>query len=64
VESLLQIDGRKGRAIDLRYFGGLSIEEIASILEISVATVRRELRMGEAWLRREITSSNQKAPSI
>jgi RNA polymerase sigma factor (TIGR02999 family) len=64
MESLLRIDERKGRAIDLRYFGGLSIEEIASILDISVATVRRELRMGEAWLRREMTSSSQKAPAI
>ena len=60
MESLLQIDERKGRTIDLRYFGGLGIEEIASILEISVATVRRELRMGEAWLRREMTSSNER----
>jgi len=64
MESLLRMDERKGRTIDLRYFAGLSIEEIASILEISVATVRRELRMGEAWLRREMTSSNQKAPAI
>jgi RNA polymerase sigma factor (TIGR02999 family) len=64
MESLLRIDERKGRAIDLRYFGGLSIEEMASILDISVATVRRELRMGEAWLRREMTSASQKAPAI
>jgi RNA polymerase sigma-70 factor (ECF subfamily) len=57
MESLLRLDPRKGRAIDLRYFGGLGIEEIGSVLDISVATVRRELRMGEAWLRREMTSS-------
>jgi len=62
VESLHRIDERKGRAIDLRYFGGISMEEIASILDISVATVRRELRIGEAWLRREMTSTDEKAP--
>ena len=56
MESLLRIDERKGRAVDLRYFGGLGIEDIASVLETSPATVRRDLRMGEAWLRREMTS--------
>ena len=54
LEQLVKVDERKSRAIELRYFGGLSIEEIASVLDISVATVRRDLRMGEAWLRREI----------
>jgi RNA polymerase sigma factor (TIGR02999 family) len=54
LETLANVDQRKSRAIELRYFGGLSIEEIASVLDISVATVRRDLRMGEAWLRREI----------
>jgi RNA polymerase sigma factor (TIGR02999 family) len=54
LEALVKVDERKSRAIELRYFGGLSIEEIASVLDISVATVRRDLRMGEAWLRREI----------
>lgn len=54
LEGLVRVDPRKSRAIELRYFGGLAIEEIASVLDISVATVRRDLRMGEAWLRREI----------
>jgi RNA polymerase sigma factor (TIGR02999 family) len=54
LDGLGKLDQRKGRAVELRYFGGLSIEEIASVLDISVATVRRDLRMGEAWLRREI----------
>jgi RNA polymerase sigma-70 factor (ECF subfamily) len=64
MESLLQIDPRKGRTIDLRYFGGLAIDEIASALDTSAATVRRDLRMGEAWLRREMTSSNQSHATI
>ena len=63
LESLLRLDERKGRTIDLRYFGGLAIEEIASALDTSAATVRRDLRMGEAWLRREMTSSNEIAPT-
>jgi RNA polymerase sigma factor (TIGR02999 family) len=54
LEGLVKIDERKGRAVELRYFGGLSIDEIGSALGVSAATVRRDLRMGEAWLRREI----------
>ena len=57
METLQRMDPRKGRAIDLRYFGGLEIDEIASVLDTSAATVRRDLRLGEAWLRREMTSS-------
>ncbi len=36
--------------MELRYFGGLSLEEIAQTLEVSSATVRRDLRLAEAWL--------------
>jgi len=54
LDGLAQIDPRKSRAIELRYFGGLAIDEIAALLDTSPATVRRDLRMGEAWLRREI----------
>jgi RNA polymerase sigma factor (TIGR02999 family) len=61
LDALGRVDERKSRAIELRYFGGLSIEEIASVLEISVATVRRDLRMGEAWLRREIGVAPEEA---
>jgi RNA polymerase sigma-70 factor (ECF subfamily) len=38
----------------MRYFGGLSMEEIAQALEVSEVTVRRDLRMAEAWLRTEM----------
>ena len=58
LESLVRVDPRKSRAIELRYFGGLSIEEIGTVLDISVATVRRDMRMGEAWLRREIGAAS------
>jgi len=40
--------------VELRYFGGLSMDEIAQTLDISTVTVRRDLRMAEAWLHREM----------
>ena len=49
-----KIDPRKCKAVELRYFGGLSMEEIAHTLEVSEITVRRDLRMAEAWLRQEM----------
>ena len=52
---LEKIDPRKCKAVELRYFGGLSMEEIARTLEVSEITVRRDLRMAEAWLRQEMT---------
>lgn len=52
--ALENIDARKSRAIELRYFGGLSMEEVAQALNVSVVTVRRDLRMAEAWLQREM----------
>ena len=52
---LEKIDPRKCKAVELRYFGGLSMEEIAHTLEVSEITVRRDLRMAEAWLRQEMT---------
>jgi|SRR5215469_1287963 len=52
--ALEKLDQRKCRAIELRYFGGLSMEEIAQTLDISPATLRRDLRMAEAWLQHEM----------
>lgn len=51
---LATFDQRKVQVIELRFFGGLSIEETAEAMSLSVATIRRELRMAEAWLRREL----------
>jgi len=50
LEALAGIDRRKTQIIDLRYFGGFTEEETARSLEISVATVRRQTRLAEAWL--------------
>ena len=52
--ALAKFDERKARVVELRYFGGLSVEEVAGALDISAATVGREMRMAQAWLRREL----------
>lgn len=52
--ALEKLDQRKFRAVELRYFGGLGMDEIAHVLEISAVTVRRDLRLAEAWLSREM----------
>ena len=51
LEALARIDGRKSRIIELRYFGGLSIEESAEVLGVSIATVNKNARVARAWLR-------------
>jgi RNA polymerase sigma factor (TIGR02999 family) len=56
LSELERLDPRKCKAIELRYFGGLSMEEIADTLKISPVTVRRDLRMAEAWLSHEMQS--------
>ena len=50
LESLSKIDSRKVRVVELRYFGGLSVEETADFLGISPETVKRDWRMARAWL--------------
>jgi RNA polymerase sigma factor (TIGR02999 family) len=54
LERLLALDERTGRAVELHYFGGLSYDEIANALEVSPATVHRDLRFGRAWLYKEL----------
>jgi len=54
---LERIDARKCKAIELRYFAGLSMDEIAQAMNVSVETVRRDLRMAEAWLHNAMQST-------
>ena len=54
LDALEKLDPRKSKAIELRYFAGLSMDEIAQALQMSVVTVRRDLRMAEAWLHHEM----------
>jgi RNA polymerase sigma factor (TIGR02999 family) len=55
LRKLAVFDERKSRTIELKFFGGLTTEEIGQLLGIGVATVGRELRLGQAWLRREMS---------
>lgn len=56
--ALSKIDQRKSRVVELRFFGGLSVEETAAVLEISEETVKRDWRAAKAWLLRELTQRN------
>jgi RNA polymerase sigma-70 factor (ECF subfamily) len=57
LKTLSAVDERRARVLELRYFGGLSIEEAAETLGLSTATIGRETRYAEAWLRRELRRS-------
>jgi RNA polymerase sigma-70 factor (ECF subfamily) len=54
LEALAKLDPRKSRVIELRFFGGLSVEETAAIEHVSPDTVARDWRLAKAWLRREM----------
>jgi RNA polymerase sigma factor (TIGR02999 family) len=54
LKRLEQLDERQARMIEQRYFGGLALEEIASAMNVSLATVKRELRSARAWLATEL----------
>lgn len=54
---LSELDERQSEIIELRFFGGLSIEEAAEMLQVSSATVKREWTMAKAWLLRELSSN-------
>jgi RNA polymerase sigma factor (TIGR02999 family) len=50
IERLAAVDARKARAIELKFFGGLEMAEIAAVLNISLKTVEKDVRLGAAWL--------------
>ena len=52
--ALAKFDERKSKVIELRFFGGLSVEETASVLKVSVDTVMRDWKLAKAWLLREM----------
>jgi RNA polymerase sigma-70 factor (ECF subfamily) len=54
IERLAALDPDQARVVELRYFGGMSIEETAEVMEISPATVKREWAVARAWLKREL----------
>jgi RNA polymerase sigma factor (TIGR02999 family) len=57
LENLAQLDEQKAKIVELRYFGGLSIEETAEVMGVSVPTINRQWRMAKAWLYSEIAGN-------
>ena len=57
LDELARIDPRKSRAVELRYFGGLTIEETAAVLDVSIDTAKRDWRLTKAWLISQLTPS-------
>ena len=60
LNKLTALDPEQGRLIELRFFGGLSIEDTAVVMSISPATVKREWATARAWLRRELKRDAEK----
>ncbi|MBM3727657.1 MAG: sigma-70 family RNA polymerase sigma factor [Acidobacteria bacterium] len=60
LDALRELDERQARIVELKFFGGLSFEEIGEILGISVPTAKRDWLMARTWLYREITGENRK----
>lgn len=56
LQHLAEIDPQKARVVELRYFGGLSIEETAEVMGVSVPTINRHWRMAKAWLYSELAN--------
>ena len=56
LQELAKVDPRKSQVVELRYFGGLSVEETAAVLKISAVTVMRDWSMAKAWLHRELSN--------
>ena len=54
LETLATVDARKSQVIELRFFGGLSVEETADVLHVSTDTVKRDWRLAKLWLLREL----------
>ena len=58
LQALAAIDERKSRVVELRFFGGFSVQETAVALDVSEETVHRDWRLAKSWLRRELHSSS------
>ena len=63
LEALAAVDERKSRVVELRFFGGLSVEETAEVLEVSTDTVSRDWKLARVWLLRELGGGNAKPGS-
>jgi len=61
---LTVLDARQGQIVELRFFGGLSVEETAAVVGVSERTVKREWQISRAWLRREIARIDGETPGL
>jgi RNA polymerase sigma factor (TIGR02999 family) len=59
LKALAELDDRHSRIVELRFFGGLSYEETAEVLNVSVSTVRRDWSLARAWLYRELSARSE-----
>jgi RNA polymerase sigma-70 factor, ECF subfamily len=59
LEKLAAVDPRQSRVIELRFFGGLSVEETAEVLHVSPDTVKRDWRLAKLWLLRDLEGDQQ-----
>ena len=59
LDALAKADDRKSRVVELRFFGGLSVEETAEVLDVSPDTVKRDWRLAKLWLLRELEGEGQ-----
>jgi RNA polymerase sigma factor (sigma-70 family) len=55
LKALAVVDERKSKVVELRFFGGLSVEETAEVLNVSPDTIARDWRLAKAWLLREMS---------
>jgi RNA polymerase sigma factor (TIGR02999 family) len=62
LNALAAFDARKGQVLEMRIFGGLSVEETAGVLQISSDTVTRDMHLATAWLRRELGRDSRHEP--
>ena len=62
VNALARLDPRKARVVEMRFFGGLNVEETADVLKVSTATVMRDWSTAKAWLYRELAGGTENGP--
>jgi len=61
LHALAEVDARKAQVVELRFFGGLTVEEAAAVLKVSPETVRRDWRLAKVWLLRQLSGDRQDA---
>ena len=63
LNALERVDARKSRVVELRFFGGLSVEETAEVLKVSQETILRDWKLAKAWLTREMSKAETNSPA-